>query len=802
MAGLIGKEIGKYRITERIGRGGMAEVYLGVHTHLDRQVAIKVLHGYLLEGGDFIERFKREAKAVASLRHPNIVQVYDFDIKDEIIFMVMEYIEGANLQQRLVELDKKGERLPIKQIGSIINDIAGALDYAHSQGMLHRDVKPSNILIDRDGKAYLTDFGIARILGDHKLTATGMLVGTPAYMSPEQGRGEELTEESDIYSLGIVAFEMLTGRIPFDAKTPIGIVQKQIFEPVPDISKLVDGVPVTAQGVIDRALAKTPEGRYASAEELVGALKIALQALESAEPITVLPTSAKVDEEKLSAPTVAMEEVSAPGEFEKPTVLMGEGQEPEQQAEAGLPERETKQARVKAEKPKRKIPLWGLITAGVAVLAIAAVVLMQLVGPGPSASEPETPVPGGTVAVKPDQPGSVPETSQGRTVQVTSVADSGPGTLRQALEDAQPYDTITFDPAVFPPDAPATIFVLGEPLPHIRVSHLTLDASDAGIILDGSQVPGDWEAGLQIVDSDSNTIMGLQISHFPGPGLSIAGDAKHNMLGGDRGVGAVPFGQGNLLSQNDVGIVLSVPDATLNTITGNLIGTNAAGAAVLSNRLGIWITEGAHDNIIGPDNIIAYNKECGIEITGAGSSGNTVTHNSMYDNGEIGECIVGVTFFAGQISHGLRLYSGSDNDTEVFTVGETQEQAWRTGNNQPLPAEDGNQERDMYMVFDIEDEYMHNIPPGSQVLLEIEYLDEGNDFFSVEYDAPSGGPYNDGTYKATEDIQKTDSGEFKTAVFNLSDAFFGNRVINADFRLNDYTDGAETIRRVTVTLLP
>ncbi len=381
MVSLIGREIGKYRITERIGRGGMAEVYLGIHTHLERQVAIKVLHGHLLESGDFIERFKREAKAVANLRHPNIVQVNDFDIQDDLIFMVMEYIDGINLQERIMELDEEGERFPVKQIGSIINDIAGALDYAHSQGMLHRDVKPSNILIDKDGKAYLADFGIARIVSDQKLTATGTLIGTPAYMSPEQGRGDELTEESDIYSLGIVAFEMLTGQVPYDAQTPIGIVHKQITEPVPDMSDLVDGVPVSAQEVINRALAKSPEGRYSSAEELVRALRIALEALESTE----------VDEEILSVPTVAIPDATAPGEFDQPTVSIEKDKAPEQQDVVSPPEKETEKAQVAAKGSKRKIPTWGLITAGVALVAVVAVLtqVIDLSKPG-SESEPSS----------------------------------------------------------------------------------------------------------------------------------------------------------------------------------------------------------------------------------------------------------------------------------------------------------------------------------------------------------------------------------------------------------------------------
>ncbi len=439
MANLIGKELGKYCITERIGRGGMAEVYLGVHTLLDRPVAIKVLHGYLTEDISFIERFKREAKSVANLRHPNIVQVYDFDVYEDMLFMVMEYIDGINLHQRLVELDREGKRLPIKQVGTIINDIASALDYAHSQGMLHRDIKPSNILLDSRGKAYLTDFGIARILSDHKLTATGTMLGTPAYMSPEQGRGDELTEESDIYSLGIVAFEMLTGQVPYDARTPIAIVNKQITAPVPTISSLVDGVPDTAQGVIDRALAKSPDSRYSTAVELVAALRVALQALEASEAEwqEVVPDAAVL--EKAAAPTVAPSPVIGAGEDTLSAATMAmdeaeplEAQEPEADMatavmegieESGLdkatvamegPELDkatvamesveipssqkttaVAQPKVAKEKAapapagKKKLPLWAWIAIGVVVLGGAVFAATQML-PGKEATE--TPV--------------------------------------------------------------------------------------------------------------------------------------------------------------------------------------------------------------------------------------------------------------------------------------------------------------------------------------------------------------------------------------------------------------------------
>jgi hypothetical protein len=222
---------------------------------------------------------------------------------------------------------------------------------------------------------------------------------------------------------------------------------------------------------------------------------------------------------------------------------------------------------------------------------------------------------------------------QVNTIIVTSTSDSGPGSLRQALLDAQSYDTITFDPAIFPPDAPVTIFVSSE-LPYIQVNNLTLDASDAGVILNGSQIPGNWVACLQIVSSEANTIMGLQISNFPGPGIAISGDgARLNVIGGDRSQGAGPFGQGNLFSLNKHGIDVSTSGTSNNVITGNLIGTDATGTVGLGNWTGIWITEGAHDNIIGPDNIIAHNSGPGVVIEYSDTLHNTITQNSIYEHG-------------------------------------------------------------------------------------------------------------------------------------------------------------------------
>lgn len=219
------------------------------------------------------------------------------------------------------------------------------------------------------------------------------------------------------------------------------------------------------------------------------------------------------------------------------------------------------------------------------------------------------------------------------TIVVTSTSDSGLGTLRRALLEAYSGDIIIFDPTVFPPNAPATIAVMSE-LPHIHQSNLTLDASQAGVILDGSHVPGEWVGGLQIVSSEANTIWGLQVSHFPGPGIAISGDAKHNVIGGDRSLGAGPFGRGNLFSNNEIGIDLSTSGTTLNTVTGNLIGTDTEGTDTLGNyRDGVSITEGAHNNTIGPDNIIANNGRAGVYYEHSDSGQNTIIQNSIYDNG-------------------------------------------------------------------------------------------------------------------------------------------------------------------------
>jgi hypothetical protein len=224
-------------------------------------------------------------------------------------------------------------------------------------------------------------------------------------------------------------------------------------------------------------------------------------------------------------------------------------------------------------------------------------------------------------------------------ITVTSTSDNGLGTLRQALQDVQSGGTIIFDPNIFRPDEPAEIMVESE-LPHIRLNDLTIDASNAGVILNGSQIPGDWVAGLQIVSSENSSIMGLRISNFQGPGIAISGGSKNNVIGGDRNLGSGPFGQGNQVVNNLVGVDLATNNTAFNIITGNLIGTDFEGVENLGNqRNGISFSEETHDNTVGPDNIIAFNGECGVGANDTNSINNAVTQNKIVNNGDIGICL-------------------------------------------------------------------------------------------------------------------------------------------------------------------
>jgi serine/threonine protein kinase len=287
------RRIASYTLLQPIGHGGMAVVYRARQETLDRTVAVKVLSENLAASPEFMERFRREARTAANLRHPNVITVHDFG-EDErgVPFLVLEYIEGPTLAD-LMDAGLDDSRVP-----NLLDQIAAGLDYAHARGVIHRDIKPGNVLLTDDGRAVLADFGLAWLLEGAHLTLTGGVIGTPEYMSPEQAAGEPIDHRSDVYALGVVLYEMLVGERPFVAETPIGVLLKHLQDPAPSILDARPDLPAAVGQVLDRCLVKDPAERFASAGELARAFRDAFlprpqtapaEVVSAARPVAVAP---------------------------------------------------------------------------------------------------------------------------------------------------------------------------------------------------------------------------------------------------------------------------------------------------------------------------------------------------------------------------------------------------------------------------------------------------------------------------------------------------------------------------------
>jgi serine/threonine-protein kinase len=263
----------RYRLEAKLGSGGMSTVYLARDETLDRQVAVKVMHREMSEQADQLQRFRGEARAVAKLSHPNVVAVIDAGEDGGHPYIVFEYVEGETLKQRIVRLGA----LDVQEALAYAIEIARGLTVAHSRQMVHRDVKPQNVLIDPDGRAKLTDFGISRQLEQDGLTATGRVLGTTDYVAPEQALGRGVDPRSDIYSLGVVLYEMLTGEVPFHADSQVGVAMKHVNEELPDVQRRRPEVSAAVALVVERATAKEPAERYQHVEEMIGDLETALE---------------------------------------------------------------------------------------------------------------------------------------------------------------------------------------------------------------------------------------------------------------------------------------------------------------------------------------------------------------------------------------------------------------------------------------------------------------------------------------------------------------------------------------------
>lgn len=349
MANLTGSTLGQYEVLELLGHGGMATVYKARQPSMDRFVAIKVISGDLLDNPEFIARFEREARMIARLQHAHILPVYDYGRDNETLYLVMRLVDGGSLDQRL----RQGP-MPLADASRLLTQIGSALTYAHNEGIIHRDLKPNNILLDRYGAPYLTDFGIAKwVTSSVPLTVTGTVVGTPSYMAPEQWRGDEIDARTDVYALGVMLYEMLTGKLPFTGDTPYILMYKHFDELPPTPTALSPDLPEGVNAVIHKAMAKDPQDRYASADEMAAAFSAVLS------PLPTRPLGVAADE----APTFI-------GPVDPGTTG---AQVARKEAVAG----------VQAVKPVR-LPLRRIALAGIPLLAIVlAAIVFVLTRPQP-----------------------------------------------------------------------------------------------------------------------------------------------------------------------------------------------------------------------------------------------------------------------------------------------------------------------------------------------------------------------------------------------------------------------------------
>lgn len=332
MLNLIGQSLGRYHIIEQLGEGGMASVFKAYDTSLERFVAVKVIRTDKGQETAFLHRFQREAKALARLEHPYILQVLDYGEQDGMPYLVMPYIPGGTLKEQM------GRPMPAARAARLLAPIARALEYAHAQNIIHRDIKPANILIGPSGAPLLSDFGIAKLLDQEEnatqLTGTGVGIGTPDYMAPEQWMGKA-DPRTDVYSLGVVFYEMLTGRKPYTADTPAAVLLKHVQDPLPPPRSFAPNLPQEAEQALYKALAKKPEERY----QQVGAFAAALEALAAgtARPVLGASSAATVLETDLpgqAAPAAALQPpaggstpspAAPPSRKQLPKILIGVG---------------------------------------------------------------------------------------------------------------------------------------------------------------------------------------------------------------------------------------------------------------------------------------------------------------------------------------------------------------------------------------------------------------------------------------------------------------------------------------------
>jgi serine/threonine protein kinase/formylglycine-generating enzyme required for sulfatase activity len=320
----VGGVLGGYLIIEQISSGSMAEVYKALQTSMNRMVAVKIMSPSLTDDPEFVARFRQEARTVAALEHPHILPVIDFGEQHGTLYLVMRYVNGGTL----ADVIEKGP-LPPPQALRYLTEIGEALDYAHNVGIVHRDIKPKNVLLDAQGNPFITDFGLAKLLTGGGITGSGLgIIGTPHYMSPEQGRGQSVDSRSDIYSLGVVLYQMLTGKVPFDADSTVGIIMRHIADPAPDVTQINPDLAPAFNAIFEKALAKDPGTRYQTAHALAQAVARVMGTSVLTGPVLARPPSGEPPAAARPAPEAApspeedtprlVVEASAPGPARSP----------------------------------------------------------------------------------------------------------------------------------------------------------------------------------------------------------------------------------------------------------------------------------------------------------------------------------------------------------------------------------------------------------------------------------------------------------------------------------------------------
>lgn len=484
---LIGQTIaGRYQITDLLGQGGMSAVFKAFDPNLQRVVAVKIIHPHLASDPKFVTRFQDEAAAVAQLRHPNIVQVHDFNNDGDLYFMVQEFVPGETLQERLRRLNQAERRMPIKDALHFAIQICRAAEYAHQRSMIHRDIKPANIMLDVYGDAILMDFGIVKILGGQNHTATGAVVGTALYLPPEMIRGGAPSPQTDIYSLGVTLFEMVNGRPPFEADSAMALMMMHINDPVPDLRSLRPEIPDGLVRLIEKALAKEPADRFQSMAEMAASLHQYLNEFTGArsgisagttgdrsDPVAPAPRAPSVTQpDGQAVQSAAASPLSAPPAYTpqaaEPTMRASNPAANTDRSPAGIPPKSGFPAAPAGTRSGRSVPLLVFLAlGGLAFLALVITAVFLFI-PDSTAGADTTPQ--AALISQPESSSTPTAAAPTPTIAPSATATPEPTSTPSPPPTNTPFPSLTPTPTIAP----------GEPF--ARVSSISIDDQGSYIV--------------------------------------------------------------------------------------------------------------------------------------------------------------------------------------------------------------------------------------------------------------------------------------------------------------------------------